>query len=88
MVAGLLPDRSSNFSIQSFYFNLIYASQGAAEGQIAAYNCTIEMSQVETGVACDQKACRVNRMRRSLIDTRSPGSHRSTKATISTSQAS
>jgi hypothetical protein len=35
----LPPDRSSNFSIQSSYFNLIYASQGAAEGQIAAYNC-------------------------------------------------
>ena len=53
--------------------NLIYASQGdGPASQIAAYNCTIEMSRVEAGIACDQTACRVDRMRRSLIDTRSP----------------
>ena len=32
------------------------------------------MLRVETGIAYDPKACRVDRMRRSLIDTRSPGS--------------
>jgi hypothetical protein len=65
----------TNWNFENFppdSINLIYASQGAAEGHISAYKCAIETARVEAGIACDKKACRVDRMRRSLIDTRPP----------------
>ena len=58
--------------------NLIYASQGAAEGQIAAYNCTVGTTYVEANVFCSGSSftnpptftpsCGVLRLRRSLLN--------------------
>ena len=58
-------------------FNLIYASQGAANGQIAAYNCTVGTTHVEANLYCSGSSsnpptftpsCGVTRLRRSLLN--------------------
>lgn len=51
-----MPDRS---------FNVIYASQGAEQTEVAAYNCTMGVTHVESDVYCKGTSCLVRRIRKS-----------------------
>lgn len=46
-------------------FNIIYASQGAMQTEIGAFNCSVSVTHVESDVFCESKECQVRRMRRS-----------------------
>lgn len=52
--------------------NLIYTSIGDGLGPIAAFNCSISTSRVESSITCNGKSCYVDHMRRSLLDTQPP----------------
>lgn len=52
--------------------NLLYVSIGDGIGPIAAFNCSILTTRVESAIICTGKSCHVDRMRHSVLDTRPP----------------
>lgn len=44
-------------------FNVIYASQGGLQTEVAAYNCTMGVTHVESDIICKGDTCHVRRLR-------------------------
>lgn len=44
-------------------FNVIFASRGGQETEIAAYNCTMGITHVESDILCQGTVCQVQRLR-------------------------
>lgn len=53
--------------------NLLYGSElEQRTDSMTLYNCTVGTARVEAAISCQGGSCKVDRMRRSTIDTRSP----------------
>lgn len=54
-------------------FNVIYASQGAKQVEIGAYDCAVKMMHTESDVLCKGSDCQVRRVRLHKSNSSTPG---------------